>query len=71
MPRYSFDDPDSIKPDGFVRVIDGDSREVEDCVLADTETGEVIREVLNPERTGFVKFSEFRPLPLKLLPLGG
>lgn len=72
MPRYSFDHdqfPDSIEPESPCEVIDGDGVPVDDCILANTDTGEVVREKLNAERTAMIRFTEFRLLPLVLRPI--
>ena len=75
MPRYSYGSfPGTIPPPEPCDVIDGEGKAVPYCVLADTDTGEVLRGVTNgagrPVREGgeLVTVSEFRPLPLRLVP---
>jgi hypothetical protein len=80
MPLYTAD-PDSypgatFPPEWPCKVIDGAGEEVPGCLLADTDTGRVIREVWDADGNPVVDhaasriatIAEIRPLPLRLVP---
>ena len=78
MPRYSAspeDFPGSNLPAVYpCAVYDGDDEEVADCLLFDTDTGEVIRQIndvegnplLNAAKDRIEEKSEFRKLPFRI-----